>query len=262
MINQNPMNYVRAKKGLGQHFLKDRNIARKIVDNLGAEESDQILEVGPGMGILTHYLIKRYSNRLKLIEIDAESVIYLEQNFPELRGDIIHADFLKVDLSAIFNGHFVLIGNFPYNITSQIFFKILEYREFITLALGMVQKEVAERICAPPGSRTYGILSVLLQSFYTTEYLFSVSRDVFVPPPNVRSAVIRLERNKVKRLDCNEKLFFQVVKAAFNHRRKMLRNSLGQVYGDIPVEFQQLRPEQLSVSQFILLTRHIESAMT
>lgn len=252
------MSFVRAKKHLGQHFLNDTNIARKIVDNLTPEGTNQVLEVGPGTGILTRFLIQNTQIRLKVIEIDSESVRYLTNHFPELQNNIIEADFLKCDLNEYFSEPFILIGNFPYHISSQIFFKVLAYKHKISEVVGMLQKEVAERISASHGSRTYGILSVLLQAFYTVEYLFTVNEWVFTPPPRVKSAVIRLRRNTVEQLDCDEKLFFKIVKTAFNQRRKMLRNSLKPAYGSVPEEFATLRPEQMDSSQFISLTRQIE----
>ncbi|NQU85392.1 MAG: 16S rRNA (adenine(1518)-N(6)/adenine(1519)-N(6))-dimethyltransferase RsmA [Mariniphaga sp.] len=252
------MNYVRAKKHLGQHFLKDINIAQKIVDNLTIEDTNQVLEVGPGMGVLTQFLIQKPNIQLKVIEIDSESVDYLSSNFPILKNNILEANFLKLDINKHFPEPFNLIGNFPYNISSQIFFKVLENKGKIPQIVGMIQKEVAERISAPHGSKTYGITSVLLQAYYDIEYLFTVNENVFAPPPKVKSAVIRLKRNRVKQLDCDEVLFFKVVKAAFNQRRKMLRNSLKQAYGVVPDEFATLRPEQLNISQFISLTRQIE----
>jgi 16S rRNA (adenine1518-N6/adenine1519-N6)-dimethyltransferase len=253
------MNLVRAKKKLGQHFLNDQFIARKIVDSLKGEQTNQVLEVGPGMGILTHYLLERPGISLKVIEIDQESVDYLKRNFQVLNENIIEADFLKTNLTDVFKGSFAIIGNFPYNISSQILFRVLEIKNQIPEVVGMFQKEVAERICAKEGSKTYGILSVLMQTFYRLEYLFTVEAGVFSPPPKVRSAVIRLQRNELKELGCNEELFFKVVKTAFNQRRKMMRNSLKQMFGEIPEEFQMLRPEQLKPGQFISLTSQIES---
>ena len=253
------MNIVRAKKNLGQHFLNDTNIAQRIVDNLLASSTGNVLEVGPGMGVLTQYLLQRDNLNLKVIEIDTESVEYLHEHFPKLRGNIHSADFLKVNLSEFFNESFGVIGNFPYNISSQIFFRILEYKNQVPEVVGMIQKEVAERLCAGPGSKTYGILSVLLQAYYDLEYLFTVHENVFTPPPKVKSAVIRLVRNDVQKLDCDEKLFFKIVKASFNQRRKMLRKSLKQGFGEVPEEFSTLRPEQLSVEQFVKLTRGIEA---
>lgn len=251
------MNIVKPKKNLGQHFLKDQNIARKIVDNLGATASD-VLEVGPGMGVLTQYLLQRPELKVHVVEIDRESVRYLHHNFPKLSKNIYSEDFLKFNIASFFSGNFSIIGNFPYNISSQIFFRVLEFHQRIPEVVGMVQKEVAERISAGPGSKTYGILSVLLQAFYDIEYLFTVSEQVFVPPPKVKSAVIRLVHNQVSELACNETLFFKVVKTAFNQRRKMLRNSLKGICESIPPEFAEKRPEQLSVADFVKLTSTIE----
>jgi len=251
------MSFVRPKKNLGQHFLKDRNIARKIVDSLSSSAHD-VLEVGPGTGVLTGFLIQRPELNLHVIEIDRESVEYLKINYPSLEGRIHSHDFLKWDAS-VFKGSFSIIGNFPYNISSQIFFRILEWRNRVPEVVGMLQKEVAERISAPHGSKTYGILSVLIGAFYRTEYLLTVSEQVFIPPPKVKSAVIRLTRNETEQLPCNEKLFFQVVKAAFNKRRKMLRNSLGEFPGPVPEQFATRRPEQMSVADFIELTKMMET---
>jgi 16S rRNA (adenine1518-N6/adenine1519-N6)-dimethyltransferase len=252
------MNIVKPKKNLGQHFLKDQNIARKIVDNLGTTTPD-VLEVGPGMGVLTQYLLQRPELKVHVVEIDRESVQYLQLNFPELKENIFAEDFLKFDITSFFPGNFSVIGNFPYNISSQIFFRLLEFRQRIPEVVGMIQKEVAERISAGPGSKTYGIMSVLLQAFYNIEYLFTVSEQVFIPPPKVKSAVIKLVRNQVTTLPCNETLFFRVVKTAFNQRRKMLRNSLKGMSDIIPADFAEKRPEQLSVANFIELTRSIEN---
>jgi 16S rRNA (adenine1518-N6/adenine1519-N6)-dimethyltransferase len=252
------MNIVKPKKNLGQHFLKDQNIARKIVDNLGTTTPD-VLEVGPGMGVLTQYLLQRPELKVHVVEIDRESVQYLQLNFPELKENIFAEDFLKFDITSFFPGNFSVIGNFPYNISSQIFFRVLEFRQRIPEVVGMIQKEVAERISAGPGSKTYGIMSVLLQAFYNIEYLFTVSEQVFIPPPKVKSAVIKLVRNQVTTLPCNETLFFRVVKTAFNQRRKMLRNSLKGMSDIIPADFAEKRPEQLSVANFIELTRSIEN---
>jgi len=252
------MNRVFPKKNLGQHFLKDRSIAEKIVASLTGEGYSGVLEIGPGMGILTEYLLKRDFPEFGVIEIDNESVHYLKENFPAL-NNIITGDFLKLDIESCFKGRIALIGNFPYNISSQIFFRILDNRDKIFEVCGMLQKEVAERICAGPGTKTYGILSVLLQAFYSAEYLFTVPNTVFSPPPKVRSGVIRLRRNNVKKLACDEDLFFKVVKAGFNQRRKMLRNSIKSVFElrseDYPTL--QSRPEQLSVDEFIRLTNWI-----
>ena len=251
------MDFVRPKKNLGQHFLKDRIIARKIVDSLSATTPD-VLEVGPGTGVLSEFLIQRPELNLQVIEIDSESVAFLGANFPQLNGRIHHNDFLKWD-AAIFSGDFSIIGNFPYNISSQIFFRILEWRNRVPEVVGMVQKEVAERISTPPGSKTYGILSVLLGAYYHISYLFTVSEQVFIPPPKVKSAVIRLSRNQTRELPCNEVLFFQVVKAAFNKRRKMLRNSLAELGKAVPEQYATRRPEQMAVADFIELTRLMET---
>lgn len=245
---------VHPKKSLGQHFLKDKSIAERIASTLSGEGYSSVLEIGPGTGVLTKFLQERNFEDLRVIEIDGESVNYMIEHFPGL--SIIHGDFLSLDLRKEFPGKLAVIGNFPYNISSQIFFRILEYRNLIPEAAGMLQKEVAERICAPPGSKTYGILSVLLQAFYSTEYLFTVSEDVFFPPPRVKSGVIRLRRNSVSKLECDEKLFFRVVKAAFNQRRKTLRNSIKSAFrltGD-DNRFFGLRAEQLSVQEFVELT--------
>ncbi|HYX10149.1 MAG TPA: 16S rRNA (adenine(1518)-N(6)/adenine(1519)-N(6))-dimethyltransferase RsmA [Bacteroidales bacterium] len=251
------MDQVRAKKSLGQHFLKDQNIAVKIVNSLDTPPSGQVLEIGPGTGVLTAYLIENTKFRTTVIEIDRESVAYLNKRYPSL--DIIEADFLRVDLGKYFSTPFSIIGNFPYNISSQIFFRILDLRQQIPSVVCMIQKEVAERIAAPPGNKTYGILSVLLQAYYDIDYLFTVSQSVFSPPPKVKSAVIRLTRNQTEKLDCNEKLFFKVVKTAFNQRRKTLRNALKGLFpGTIPqAEILSLRAERLSVEQFVELTKLI-----
>jgi len=247
---------VKPKKNLGQHFLKDENIAQKIVDSLNSTSS--VLEIGPGMGVLTKYLIPK-CEKLKLIEIDYESVEYLTENYPEIQNDIIQANFLKITPAEIFNQQFSVIGNFPYNISSQIFFRVIENREMIPEVVGMIQKEVAERLVAPPGNKTYGILSVILGAFYKMEILFTVSENVFTPPPKVKSAVIRLTRKKNFKLDCDEKLFFSVVKTGFNQRRKTLRNSLKSLWvnkldtEDYPI-FKK-RPEQLGLNEFVELTK-------
>lgn len=246
------MSFVKPKKNLGQHFLTDQNIARKIVDSLGAGIPD-VLEIGPGMGVLTQYLLQRNDISLHVIEIDRESIGYLNEHFPELRS-IWNEDFLRVDFNRLFSGNFRVIGNFPYNISSQILFKILEHRDRIPEVVGMFQKEVAERVASAHNNKSYGIMSVLLQAFYSIEYLFTVNENVFNPPPKVKSAVIRLERNTLQQLPCSEELFIKVVKAAFNQRRKMLRNSLRNVCETLPEEFATKRPEQLSVNDFITLT--------
>jgi 16S rRNA (adenine1518-N6/adenine1519-N6)-dimethyltransferase len=245
------------KKNLGQHFLKDKEIAQKISDTLTGKGYRSLLEIGPGMGILTDFIIRRGFPDFRVIEIDNESVHYLSEKFPELK--IITGDFLTFDINGNFNDKLAIIGNFPYNISSQIFFKVLNHREKIVEACGMLQKEVAERICAKPGSKTYGILSVLVQAFYSAEYLFSVSNKVFSPPPKVLSGVIRLKRNETKSLDCDENLFIRVVKASFNQRRKTLRNSVKAAFDLKAFDYHnfQLRPEQLSVNQFVELTNWI-----
>lgn len=252
------MSIVQAKKNLGQHFLVDQNIAHKIVDSLGAETSD-VLEIGPGMGVLTQYLLERPELNLHVVEIDSESVTYLEEHFKDLKH-IWSEDFLKCDLSEKFKDNFSIIGNFPYNISSQIFFKVLEHRKRIPEVVGMIQKEVAERIAGGHGKKTYGILSVLLQAYYDIEYLFTVSEHVFDPPPKVKSAVIRLKRNNRTELPCDEVFFKKVVKAAFNLRRKMLRNSLKSICENLPEVYATKRPEQLSVQDFIDLTVAIEGS--
>jgi 16S rRNA (adenine1518-N6/adenine1519-N6)-dimethyltransferase len=251
------MRFVHPKKSLGQHFLTDQNIARKIVDSLGSNTPD-VLEIGPGMGVLTQYLLKRPDINLHVIEIDRDSVAYLQENFPQLKN-IWSEDFLKANIAEKFEGNFNIIGNFPYNISSQIFFRILALQNRIPEVVGMIQKEVAERIASKHGNKTYGILSVLLQAFYDIEYLFTVSEHVFLPPPKVKSAVIRLKRNQVSELPCSETLFVEVVKAAFNLRRKMLRNSLNAICKNLPAEYADKRPEQLSVEDFIRLTVTIEN---
>ena len=251
------MNFVKPKKFLGQHFLVDQNIAKKIVDSLGSNATD-VLEIGPGMGVLTQYLLKRSDINLHAVEIDRDSVAYLYEHFSELKH-IWSEDFLKSDLSEKFAGNFSIIGNFPYNISSQIFFKVLEMRDRVPEVVGMIQKEVAERIAGGHGKKTYGILSVLLQTFYDIEYLFTVSENVFDPPPRVKSAVIRLKRNNRTELPCDEKLFITVVKSAFHLRRKMLRNSLKGICTNLPAEYAEKRPEQISVEAFVDLTCAIEN---
>jgi len=257
------MQKVRPKKHLGQHFLTDQQIARNIVDLLQLpRETKDVLEIGPGMGVLTQYLIQLKNLNLTVIDIDAESIVYLKENFPVLRGKTIEADFLKTDIGGIFPGYVSVIGNFPYNISSQIFFKVLDHRHQVTEVVGMLQKEVAERLAAPPGSKVYGILSVLLQAYYTIEYKFTVPPHVFEPPPKVQSAVIRLERNETVELNCNEKKFTEVVKLSFGTRRKTLRNCLRPY--KLPEAITQMdifekRAEQLSVADFVELTRLIEA---
>lgn len=247
------------KKSLGQHFLKDTATARKITDTLTGNGYGTVLEIGPGMGILTGYLLEKNFNDFRVIEIDNESVHYINEHFPELKN-VITGDFLSLDIEKYFTDKLAIIGNFPYNISTQIFFKVLKHREKVVEIAGMLQKEVAERICAGPGSKTYGILSVLLQAFYKTEYLFTVPEHFFSPPPKVKSGVIRLMRNNVKNLDCDEVLFFRVVKACFNQRRKTLRNSVRAAFDLKRDDYHEfgLRPEQLSVDQFVQLTRWID----
>ena len=259
------MKSVKPKKFLGQHFLKDLAVARQIADTVDACPGLPLLEVGPGMGVLTQFLLKK-ERPLKAVEVDYESVAYLRENYPELEDNIIEDDFLKMHLERLFDGQpFVLIGNYPYNISSQIFFKMLDYKDLIPCCTGMIQKEVAERIAAAPGSKTYGILSVLIQAWYSVEYLFTVHEHVFNPPPKVKSAVIRMTRNETQALGCNEKLFKQIVKTTFNQRRKTLRNSIKPILGkDSPLTQDTLfdkRPEQLSVAQFIALTNQVEEAL-
>ncbi len=253
---------VRPKKGLGQHFLRDHQIASDIVDSLVMGDRTKVLEVGPGMGVLTRFLLQKSNFETSVIEIDTESVVYLKTYLPELENRIIEGDFLRMDLKKLFaETPFSLIGNFPYNISSQILFKVLDYRELVPEVVGMLQKEVAERICTGPGSKTYGILSVLLQAWYKVEYLFTVNEDVFDPPPKVKSAVIRLTANGRTDLGCNEKLFKSIVKQAFNQRRKMLRNSIKSFtprYDELDAHTLTRRPEQLSVEDFIILTNAIE----
>lgn len=259
------MRSVKPKKALGQHFLKDLQIAQRIADTLSDYKHLPILEIGPGMGVLTQYLLEA-GHDLTVVELDLDSVDYLEQNFPALEGKILAEDFLRLDLSKLFPGEFCVIGNYPYNISSQIFFKVLDYKEKVPCCSGMIQKEVAQRIAAGPGSKTYGILSVLLQAWYKVEYLFTVSETVFDPPPKVKSAVIRMTRNDRTTLGCDEKLFKTVVKTSFNQRRKMLRNSMKPILGNDCADYElpifNKRPEQLSVEQFVELTliadRHLK----
>ncbi len=255
---------VRAKKALGQHFLVDLNIARKICDSLSggtAASPAPVLEVGCGMGVLTQFLLQRDDITTWGAEIDTESVEYLHVHYPDFASRLIEGDFLKMDLRTLFPEGFRLIGNFPYNISSQIFFRLIEHRDVVPECVGMIQKEVAVRIAEPPGSREYGILSVLLQAWYDIEYLFTVGEKVFNPPPKVKSAVIRLKRNGVTRLACDESLFIKVVKASFGQRRKMIRNSLKAVFGNFGGEehpFFSRRAEQLSVEEFVELTKWVQ----
>ena len=255
------MKTVRPKKNLGQHFLTDLNIAKAIADTVDACPDIPVLEIGPGMGVLTQFLMQK-DRMLKAVEIDAESVEWLNSHYPSLRENIIGDDFLRMDLSRLFDGKpFVLTGNYPYDISSQIFFKMLDNRELIPCCTGMIQREVAWRIASPPGNKSYGILSVMIQAWYDVEYLFTVNENVFNPPPKVKSAVIRMTRNSRESLGCDEALFRRIVKAVFGQRRKMLRVSLRQITGESVVEpafwqhaYMTRRPEQLSVEEFVELT--------
>lgn len=253
------MEPVRAKKHLGQHFLKDENIARKITDSLSLP-CDALLEIGPGTGVLTKYLLELPVNKFLAIDVDRDAVPYLKKTFPEAADNFIEGDFLRIPVDQLFDGPFSVIGNFPYNISSQILFRVLDYRNQIPEVVGMFQKEVAERIAAPPGSKTYGIMSVLLQAWYDIEYLFTVGAEVFVPPPKVESAVIRLKRNQVQSLGCDEKLFVNIVKTAFNQRRKTLRNALKSYRfspDDALEELLTKRAERLGVEEFVFITNHV-----
>lgn len=253
------MNEVKAKKFLGQHFLTDESIARRIVESLTGR-SNHVIEIGPGMGVLTKYLIENKELDFHVVEIDRESVAWLHEHYPTL--DVLEGDFLKLDLNALFHDSFAVIGNFPYNISSQILFRVFECRNQAVEVVGMFQKEVAERVAAGPGSKTYGILSVLLSAFYNIEYLFTVHEHVFNPPPKVKSAVIRLVRNDVTALECDENLFVKVVKAGFNQRRKTLRNALRSAGLNVDAVSEAVlgkRAEQLSTAEFIELTKTIES---
>lgn len=248
---------VKAKKYLGQHFLTDESIARRIAESLTGKVKN-VLEIGPGMGVLTKYLVDSPDLNFWVIEIDSESVVYLHDHYPQL--NVVEGDFLKLDVNTLFQDSFAVIGNFPYNISSQILFKVFESRNQVPEVVGMFQKEVAERVAAGPGSKTYGILSVLLSAFYDIEYLFTVHEHVFNPPPKVKSAVIRLQRNGVERLDCDEDLFVKVVKTGFNQRRKTMRNALKPLnlpLDTLPDDLLQKRAEQLSVSDFVLLTQKL-----
>ena len=250
---------VRAKKHLGQHFLKDLSIAKSITDALSGEGYSNIIEVGPGMGVLTQYLLTK-DFITHVIELDHESVSYLQAEYPQLSQRIYSSDFLKLNLGTITDQPFALIGNFPYNISSQILFKALDYKDQIPEIVGMFQKEVAERVASGPGKKKYGIISVLLQTYYNIEYLFTVDEDVFDPPPKVKSGVIRLRRNDEKKLECNEKFFKQVVKQAFSQRRKTLRNALKPLIGKSGFNYPilELRAERLSVKDFVYLTNQLE----
>ncbi len=263
------MKQVKPKKNLGQHFLTDLNIAKRIADTVDACPDIPVLEIGPGMGVLTQYLVEK-PREVKAVEIDSESVEYLHDAFPKLRDNIIGEDFLRMDLNSIFGGRpFVLTGNYPYDISSQIFFKMLDYKDLIPCCTGMIQREVAQRMASAPGNKAYGILSVMIQAWYDVEYLFTVDEGVFNPPPKVKSAVIRMTRNSVTDLGCNESLFKRVVKSVFNQRRKMLRVSLRQLFSkeNLPsAEFfaqdiMTRRPEQLSIAEFVELTNQVASVL-
>lgn len=253
------MELVKAKKHLGQHFLKDLNIAQKIADTLSLANYKKVVEIGAGMGVLTQFLLKK-DTEVYVVEIDKESVAYLEAHYPELRGKIIADDFLKYDIAGYLREPFAIIGNFPYNISTQIVFKLLELRDYVSEFSGMFQKEVAERICEREGSKTYGILSVLVQAFYEATYLFTVSEGVFNPPPKVKSGVLRLVRKPNYHLDCDEALFFTIVKTAFNQRRKTLRNSLKSLLTNESLKKNSIfdkRPEQLPWQDFVFITKEI-----
>ncbi|MCD4711333.1 MAG: 16S rRNA (adenine(1518)-N(6)/adenine(1519)-N(6))-dimethyltransferase RsmA, partial [Bacteroidales bacterium] len=257
------MPMVRPKKHLGQHFLTDHSIAGRIVDALNTSSGDKVIEIGPGTGILTGPLLEK-DIQLLPVEIDSESVVYLKQKWPVLEDLIIEKDFLKMNIDDHITGSFHVIGNFPYNISSQIFFRVLEYRQRVPSMVCMIQKEVANRIASPPGSKEYGILSVLLQAYFDIENLFTVKPGSFFPPPKVTSGVIRLTRNKTVTLTCDEKLFFKVIKTTFNQRRKMIRNSIKSILLNLDSDFELLskRPEQLGVPEFIELTNWVESQQT
>lgn len=261
------MKSVKPKKNLGQHFLTDLNVAKRIADTVDTCPNIPILEIGPGMGVLTQYLVEKHRD-VKAVEIDKESVAYLNEAFPILHDNIVGADFLQMNLEDIFSGkQFVLTGNYPYDISSQIFFKMLDNRNLIPCCTGMIQREVALRIAAQPGNKTYGILSVLIQAWYDVEYLFTVDEDVFNPPPKVKSAVIRMTRNNVSKLNCDEILFKRLVKTVFNQRRKMLRVSLRQMIPNkahknfYEQDVMTKRPEQLTIAQFVELTKMVEAEM-
>lgn len=256
---------VRPKKHLGQHFLKDESVCQRIAEAIAEDiPVKKVLEVGPGMGALTKFLLQKNEFETHVVELDEESVDYLHENYPELQGRIYSRDFLKEDLSGMFDEQFAVVGNFPYNISSQILFKVLDYKNQIPIVVGMFQKEVAERIAEKPGTKKYGITSVLLQAWYDIEYLFTVEPEVFIPPPKVKSGVIRLRRNNVQELGCDEKLFKRLVKTAFNQRRKTLRNSIKSLINELNPEMDtsdeifQRRPETLSVEEFISLTQRLK----
>jgi len=264
------MKLVKPKKNLGQHFLTDLNIAKRIADTVDACPDIPVLEIGPGMGVLTQYLVEK-PREVKAVEIDAESVAYLYEKFPTLRENILGEDFLRMQLEDVFGGRqFVLTGNYPYDISSQIFFKMLDYKDLIPCCTGMIQREVALRMAAQPGNKTYGILSILIQAWYDVEYLFTVDEDVFNPPPKVKSAVIRMMRNEVTDLGCDERLFKRLVKTVFNQRRKMLRVSIKQMFSQekpasaefLTLDVMTKRPDQLSDQQFVELTNLVEKELS
>lgn len=255
---------VRPKKHLGQHFLKDESVCQRIAEAVAEDlHVQKVLEIGPGMGALTKYLLQNDAFETHVVELDAESVEYLNINYPELKGRIYQRDFLKEDLSSLYKEPFAVVGNFPYNISSQILFKVLDHKNQIPVVVGMFQKEVAVRVAEKPGTKKYGIISVLLQAWYDIEYLFTVNEHVFDPPPKVKSGVIRLKRNNVTKLACDEKLFIRVVKTSFNQRRKTLRNSLKSIINelkpglDTTLPLFDRRPETLSVEEFIELTQRL-----
>ncbi len=249
---------VRAKKKLGQHFLKNRNLAEQIVTSLQRPDIEQIIEVGPGMGVLSEFILQK-TNNCSFIELDSEAVLYLTLNFPEIRNKIINKDFLHIDLDS-FGDKIAIIGNFPYNISSQILFKILDHKDRVVELVGMFQKELADRVLSPHGSKVYGIVSVFIQAYYNVEHIMDLSPEEFSPPPKVHSSVIRLTRNNVQQLDCNEKLFSQLVRQTFNQRRKMIRNTIKSfnLPDNFTSEYLTKRPEQLSVADFVKLTNQIE----
>jgi 16S rRNA (adenine1518-N6/adenine1519-N6)-dimethyltransferase len=255
-------NNVKPKKHLGQHFLIDLSISQRIADALTFHgEYDKVLEIGPGTGALTQFLLQNPNYQTEVVEVDSESVVYLKEEYPDLK--IYEENFLKMDFTVFGNQKIGVIGNFPYNISSQILFKVLEEKDSVPEVVGMFQKEVAERIAVGPGTKAYGILSVLLQAFYDIEYLFTVDEDVFNPPPKVKSGVIRLRRNEVKSLDCDEKLFKNIIKTTFNQRRKTIRNSIKSILqgNTLESEFLSERPEQMSVEDFVKLTQSVESLL-
>ena len=262
------MKQVRPKKNLGQHFLTDLNIAKRIADTVDACPEIPVLEVGPGMGVLTQFLMEK-PRLTKVVEIDSESVAYLNERFPRLRDNILGEDFLRMDLTKVFDGkQFVLTGNYPYDISSQIFFKMLDNKDLIPCCTGMIQREVALRMASAPGNKAYGILSVLTQAWYDVEYLFTVDETVFNPPPKVKSAVIRMTRNETTDLGCDEKLFKRLVKTVFNQRRKMLRVSMRPLFaghnvteGFFSHDIMTRRPEQLTIEEFVELTNMVDAEL-